>query len=115
MSTIPCGYQRPVLTKDDDGNIFIESESSCEFALYPQNIMMKALYHATCMMQTGSRRTIVYMNSQEECNKCIMTCFRKVIEDYHGVKDIWLGKSRPVNKQFCSVNFKVVTKAACGF
>lgn len=51
---------------------------------------MKALYHATCMMRTGSRRTIVYLNSRDECTEYI-NCFQRVIEDYHGVDDIWLG------------------------
>ena len=73
----------PMMTKDGDGNTSVVAEIPVEFALYPRNIISMALYHATCMFRTGSGRTIVYMNSQQECDD-YMTCFRKVIEDHHG-------------------------------
>jgi hypothetical protein len=81
----------PLLTKDSDGSSSVVAKILVEFALYPRNVMMKVLYHATCMMRTGSRCTIVYLNSQDECDE-YMSCFQKVIEDYHCIEDIWVGK-----------------------
>ena len=81
----------PVLTKHENGTTSVETKIPVEFASYDQDITKKALFHAVGMMRTGSRRTIVYLNSQEECKE-YMLCFRRVVEDYHGVEEIWLGK-----------------------
>ena len=81
----------PVLAKDTDGSASVEADIPADFASYDSTFVMKPLYHATYMMRTGSRCTIVYLNSHEECKE-FMTCFRRIIEDYHGVEEIWLGK-----------------------
>lgn len=83
--------QLPVLTKHEDGSTSVDSKIPADFSSYNHVIMMKALYHATCMMRTGSQHTIAYLNLQEECVE-YMFCFQRVIEDYHGVDNIWLCK-----------------------
>ncbi len=81
----------PALTIHENGTTSVEAKIPDELATYSNTMIVKVLYHATCMMRTGSRRTIVYLNSQDECTE-YMSCFQKVIEDYHGIEDIWVGK-----------------------
>jgi len=50
----------------------------------------KALFLATGMLRTGSRRCIVYLRSSEEC-VLFMERFRRVCEEYHGLL-LWCEK-----------------------
>jgi predicted ArsR family transcriptional regulator len=53
-------------------------------------MVMKALYHAVCVLKTGSRKTIVYLPSQADCDR-YMEISRDVFENYHGLT-VWTGK-----------------------
>ena len=50
----------------------------------------KALFLATGMLRTGSRRCIIYLSSCVECDEFMEVC-KRVFEDYHGI-DIWCNK-----------------------
>ena len=82
----------PVLTTNNDGRSSIEATVPLELGNeFDQTITPKVLYHARCMMLTGSRRAIVYLQSKDECY-VYMECFRRVLEDYHGINELWMGK-----------------------
>ena len=51
------------------------------------DVTAKALFLATGMLQTGSRRCIVYLRSKEEC-VAFEARFRQVCEEYHGMR-LW--------------------------
>lgn len=55
----------------------------------PEDIGMKAMFLSNGMLDTGSRRCIVYMNSQEECG-IFEKVFKKVCKHYHGLT-VWSG------------------------
>ena len=71
------------------------------------NMTEKALFLATGMLQTGSRRCIVYVRSSEECEQFIRQ-FRQVCETYHGLSpwcekmDFTVGprRSKEILRQF---------------
>jgi hypothetical protein len=89
----------PSLTKHEDGSTSVEAEIPVGFEAYERSMVLKALYHAVCMLRTGSRRTIVYLGSQADCDEYMEVC-RRVLEEYHGITEVWLGKMT------CSVNSK---------
>jgi superfamily II DNA or RNA helicase len=55
----------------------------------PQDTGMKSMFLVNGMLDTGSRRCIVYMNSHEECKE-FENVFKKVCNDYHGL-NAWFG------------------------
>lgn len=81
----------PSLTKHEDGSTSVEAEIPVGFEAYERSMVLKALYHAVCMLRTGSRRTIVYLGSQADCDEYMVVC-RRVLEEYHGVVNVWMGK-----------------------
>ena len=80
----------PHLLQRDDGTSEVSVTVPQEFAELPADLTSKALYHAVCMLRTGSRRCITYLASREECDQ-YMTVVRRVFEDYHGL-EVWTGK-----------------------
>lgn len=54
------------------------------------DLAAKALFLATGMLRTGSRRCIVYLTSCAECDE-FAELFRKVVEEYHGM-ELWCEK-----------------------
>ena len=54
------------------------------------DLTAKAFYNACCMLKTGSRRCIVYLGSQEDCDR-YGTIIKRVFEEYHGCLT-WIGK-----------------------
>ena len=81
----------PSLTKHEDGSTSVEADIPVGFEAYERSMVLKALYHAVCMLRTGSRRTIVYLGTQVECDQYMEVC-RRVLEEYHGVTGVWMGK-----------------------
>ena len=80
----------PMLTTLEDGSTIADGEIPVGFEQYPKSLALKALYHAVCMLRTGSRRCIVYLSDQKECDEYMKVC-RDVFENYHGL-DVWMGK-----------------------
>ena len=80
----------PHLTKHKDGTTTIEASIPTEFQHYESSMVTKVLFHAVCVLKTGSRKTIVYLSSQAECDQYMEIC-RDVFENYHGLT-VWLGK-----------------------
>jgi len=80
----------PSLTKHADGTTSVEADIPVGFEQYERSMVLKALYHAVCMLRTGSRRTIVYLGTQAECDT-YMKVAQRVFEDYHGLT-VWMGK-----------------------
>ena len=81
----------PVLTRHDDGLTSIDANVPTEFCHLNQSLAVKMLYHITCMLRTQSRHTIVYLQSQDECDYYIV-CFCQLLEEYHGIDNYWFGK-----------------------
>ena len=61
-----------------------------EFKQYDSDLTAKSLYHAVCMLKTGSRKCIVYLPNQEECDS-YMKIVADVFLNYHGI-DVWTHK-----------------------
>ena len=62
----------------NDGNIV------CDLT-YDYPFLHKVCFLITGMLETGSRRCIVYVSSIEECTQ-FTTTFEKICKDYHGVR-----------------------------
>ena len=73
----------PHAVKKESGNE-IEVEIPEEFTSYEKDITSKALFIATLMLKTGGRRCIVYLTSQDECDKFLEVA-KDVFEKYHGL------------------------------
>jgi Helicase associated domain len=80
----------PYLTKASDGTTFVDVDIPLDFKKYNTDLTAKALYLATVMLQTGSRRCIAYMSCQEECDQ-FMEIVRDIFENYHGL-NVWTNK-----------------------
>jgi superfamily II DNA or RNA helicase len=81
----------PSLTRHADGSTSVEEEVPVGFEAYERSMVLKALFHATGMLRTGARRTVVYLSSQAECDQYMDVC-RRVFEEYHGVTTLWIEK-----------------------
>ena len=55
------------------------------------DLSAKALFLATGMLRTGSRRCIVYMRTCEECDAFI-GMFKKIMSEYHAIDQVWAEK-----------------------
>ncbi len=80
----------PYLSYAEDGSSYIDIDIPNDFKKYNSDLTGKAMYLATVMLKTGSRRCIVYLNSKEECNDFMKTA-RKIFENYHGLT-LWADK-----------------------
>ena len=80
----------PYLTKAPDGTTSVDVDIPVEFATYDSDLTAKAFYLATVMLKTGSRRCIVYLGRQEECDR-FMEIVTRVMETYHGLT-VWTDK-----------------------
>jgi superfamily II DNA or RNA helicase len=80
----------PYLTKKEDDTTFVDVDIPNDFKSYNVHLSAKGMYLATVMLQTGSRRCIAYLNSQEECDQ-FMEIIRAIFENYHGA-DVWTDK-----------------------
>ena len=80
----------PYLTKAPDGTTSVDVDIPVEFAIYDSDLTAKAFYLATVMLKTGSRRCIVYLGRQEECDR-FMEIVTRVMETYHGLT-VWTDK-----------------------
>jgi superfamily II DNA or RNA helicase len=80
----------PYLTKKDNNSTIVEVDIPIDFQKYDNNLTTKVMYLATVMLQTGSRRCISYLSSQEECDR-FMIIVRNIFEKYHGL-DVWTNK-----------------------
>lgn len=59
----------PHQVKKEDGINGVSIEIPVEFETYDRDLCAKALYLASGMLKTGSRRCIVYLTSHDECDK----------------------------------------------
>jgi superfamily II DNA or RNA helicase len=75
---------------NNDGSSYIDVDIPNEFKKYNSDLTVKAMYLATVMLKTGSRRCIVYLNSKEECNDFMKTA-KDIFENYHGLT-LWTDK-----------------------
>ncbi len=80
----------PYLSYTNDGSSHIDVDIPNDFKKYNSDLTGKAMYLATVMLKTGSRRCIVYLNSKEECND-FMRIAKEVFENYHGLT-LWTDK-----------------------
>jgi superfamily II DNA or RNA helicase len=80
----------PHLIRKDEIDIHIPEEliDFTEGSL--ETIYAKGLYIINGMIQTGSRRCIAYLSSQEECNTFMEVC-RNICNEYHGIS-LWIDK-----------------------
>ena len=72
----------PQVVKKDEGNVI---EIDIPEGFEKSDLCAKALFLVTGMLQTGSKRCIVYLSSKDEC-KAFNELFGKVCSDYHGMK-----------------------------
>ena len=80
-----CDYQiyLPMLFQDEKTGVSnVAIEKPVEMHDYDDDMTKKCLYLANGMLQTGSRRCIVYMNSCEECEEFTMI-WKKMMREYH--------------------------------
>jgi superfamily II DNA or RNA helicase len=61
-----------------------------DFTMYEKSLSAKVFYLASVMLNTGSRRCIVYLERQEDCDAFSIIA-KDVFERYHGL-DIWTNK-----------------------
>jgi superfamily II DNA or RNA helicase/sulfur relay (sulfurtransferase) DsrC/TusE family protein len=80
----------PHQTVADNGSTSVSIEIPVGFESYDKNICAMCCYLASGMLKTGSRRCIVYLGSQEECDQFISVA-KDVFLKYHGL-DLWAGK-----------------------
>ncbi len=80
----------PYLIRKADGTTTPDVDIPIEFSKYEYDLTAKVMYLATVMLKTGSRRCIVYLSRQEECDRFNLIC-KDVFENYHGL-DVWLEK-----------------------
>lgn len=76
----------PVLCRRADGSTEVDVDAEVEevSALDDQTMVGKALFLARGMLETGSRRCIVYLNSVREC-ELFQETMAKVVGDYHSL------------------------------
>ena len=79
----------PFLTKEE-GKTSVVVDIPDTFQNDDQTTITQAMYLATVMLKTNARRCIVYLTSQEDCQR-FMTLASKVFEEYHGVA-VWTNK-----------------------
>jgi superfamily II DNA or RNA helicase len=65
-----CDYKvyLPYLSTDDNGKTFVDVEIPKILGRKDPDISAKAMFLATSMLKTGSRRCIVYLSSQKQCD-----------------------------------------------
>ena len=80
----------PYLIRKADGTTAPDVDIPIEFSKYEYDLTAKVMYLATVMLKTGSRRCIVYLSRQEECDRFNLIC-KDVFENYHGL-DVWVEK-----------------------
>ena len=80
----------PFLTRNQEGETSVAVDIPDTFQQDDQTLIAQAMYLATVMLKTGARRCIVYLTSQEDCNR-FMEHASKVFEEYHGIT-IWTNK-----------------------
>jgi superfamily II DNA or RNA helicase len=108
----------PHLLTCADGSTQVEVEIPDEFINFSKDLTAKALYLMTCMLKTGSRRCIAYMQNQHECDE-FMTILKDIGEKYHGItiwiekitSDIQREKRQEILQEFQkeSIDFRVLT------
>jgi superfamily II DNA or RNA helicase len=62
----------------------IDVDIPLELKKHDNPLSIKAMFLATGMLQTGSRRCIVYLASQDECDK-FLEIAKIAFEEYHGI------------------------------
>ncbi len=80
-----CDYQiyLPLLTMDEHTGIStVDIEKPIELKDLDTDLIQKSLYLINGMLQTGSRKCIAYLSSQEECNQ-FTNVFSEVMKKYH--------------------------------
>jgi superfamily II DNA or RNA helicase/ribonuclease BN (tRNA processing enzyme) len=80
----------PHLIRKDEIDIHIPEELIHFTEGSLETIYAKGLYIINGMIQTGSRRCIAYLSSQEECNTFMEIC-RNICYEYHGIS-LWIDK-----------------------
>lgn len=78
-----CDYQVYLPYIDTETNT-IETDIPCEISQYDKSLAAKAMFLATGMLQTGSRRCIVYLADQAECD-AFLGVMNTVFTEYHGI------------------------------
>ncbi len=78
-----CDYEvfLPYIDKDINEIDFV---TPIELSKYDKSLSAKAMFLATGMLKTGSRRCIVYLASHEECDK-FLEIAKIAFEEYHGI------------------------------
>ena len=87
-----CDYQVyiPLLTKDEETGVSsVLIEKPLEWIDLDDDLSKKCLYLINGMLQTGSRRCIAYLSSQDECDQ-FQFVFKEVIARYHFLP-YWMG------------------------
>jgi superfamily II DNA or RNA helicase len=72
---------------EDDGRERTAVDTEFPAGFPKDDITAKALFLCTGMLQTGSRRCIVYLRSTDECAQ-FNSMLRRVCEEYHGLR-LW--------------------------
>ena len=80
----------PFLTRNQMGETSVAVDIPHTFQQDDQTLIAQALYLATVMLKTDTRRCIVYLTRQEDCER-FMAHASKVFEEYHGLT-IWTNK-----------------------
>ena len=80
----------PFLTRNQEGETSVAVDIPDTFQQDDHTMIAQSMYLATVMLKTGARRCIVYLTSQEDCNR-FMEHASKVFEEYHGIT-IWTNK-----------------------
>jgi|Laugresbdmm110sd_1035091.scaffolds.fasta_scaffold02715_3 superfamily II DNA or RNA helicase len=102
----------PLLTRNDDTS---PKRVAVDFpSIFPkEDLTAQALFLTAGMLQTGSRRCIVYLNNHEECT-AFQNRMRSVCEEYHGIR-VWSAtmEHTMTNKQreTCLQEFQKESKA----
>ncbi len=80
-----CDYKIyiPLIEMKDDINI-VDIDQPNELIDLDNNLCKKGLFLINGILDTGSRKCIVYLNSIEECNE-FKICIDKIMNDYHGL------------------------------
>ena len=80
----------PYLIKNSDGSMNVDIDIPTEFSSFNKDLTAKALYLATVLLKTGSRKCIVYLSSQEECD-LFTIIIMNIFKEYHGLT-LWADK-----------------------
>ncbi len=80
-----CDYKIYVpLIEIKDGLNIVDIDQPNELIDLDNNLCKKGLFLINGMLDTGSRKCIVYFNSIEECNE-FKICINKIMNNYHGL------------------------------